>query len=149
MFLQSAPPAALQECLRVLEIVVLRNYRSGNFTGLNWPPIQRGDDSDHVGLDLMQPQLRCGHTVVLAIRRRNHREQGDVDAVNTGSKHAQLPAFLAAVGQELARVLEIVALDDFAQDSPRGNRRAIRSDDSAVFWSCWRSAVTRFTISRA
>jgi hypothetical protein len=60
---------------------------------------------------------------------RDDREQRLVDPISAGRENAQLPALLAAVRQELARVLEVVALDDFAQDALRGNGRAIRRHD--------------------
>ena len=44
-------------------------------------------------------------------------------------ENSELAAFLAAVDQELARILEIVAIDDPSQNSFGRNRRAIRGHD--------------------
>ncbi len=48
-------------------------------------------------------------------------------------EHSQLAAFFAAVGEELPRVLEIVAIDDFSKDALRGNRRAVRHEHQGHF----------------
>ena len=45
----------------------------------------------------------------------------------------KLAAFFAAVEQEFARVLEVVAIDNSAQDALRGNGRAGRGDDQRDF----------------
>ena len=62
------------------------------------------------------------------LRRRrggDHREQRQVDAIRAGGEDAELASLLAAVHQELASILEIVALDNFAQDALSGNGRAV------------------------
>ena len=56
-----------------------------------------------------------------------------VDPVGAGRQDPELPAFLAAVRQELARVLEIVAVDDAAQDALGGNGRAVGGHDQGDF----------------
>ena len=51
LLLQSAPSAAVQKRLRVLEVVVAGDGRPGNFARLDGLAIQRGDDAHHVRLD--------------------------------------------------------------------------------------------------
>ena len=47
----------------------------------------------------------------------DHVEQRDVDGVDAFAEDAPLTAFLPAVGEELAGVLEVVAVDDLAPRS--------------------------------
>ena len=44
-----------------------------------------------------------------------------------------LAAFFAAIDQEFARVLEVVAIDDFAQDAFGGHGRAVGGQDQGNF----------------
>jgi hypothetical protein len=44
--------------LRILEVFVAGNRRSGYFPGFYRPPVESGYDPDHVGLDTVQPELR-------------------------------------------------------------------------------------------
>lgn len=46
---------------------------------------------------------------------------------------AKLPALFAAVEQELARGLEVVAFDDFPEDATGRNRPAVRRDNEGNF----------------
>ena len=92
----------------------------GDLAGLDRTAIQCGDDADHVRLDALERELAGRHAVFLRIGRRDHREQRGVDAIGAGGEDAELAAFLAAVEQELARILEVVAIDDPAQDAFRG-----------------------------
>ena len=125
LLLQSAPAAAIQERLRVLEVLVAGDGRSGNLARLDRLAVQGGHNAHHVRLDPLQVQLRFRHPVLVRGRGGNHREQRPVDAVGAGGQDAELPALLAAVQQELARVLEVVALDHFAQDALGRDRRAV------------------------
>ena len=133
LLLQTAPPAAVEERLRVLEIVVAGDDRSGNFTGFDGPPVQRGDDADLVGINAMKLELFGKHSVH---RRRGRSDDGEkraVDAIRAVGDEAKLPALFAAVEQELARVLEVVALDDFPEDAPGRNRPIVRRDNGGNF----------------
>ena len=78
-------------------------------------------------------QLLRHHAVFLRVRRRDDGEQRRVDAVRARGQNAELPAFLAAVDQELARVLEVVAIDDLAQDAFGRDRRAVRGHHQRDF----------------
>ena len=60
-----------------------------------------------------------------AVGRRHHVEERRVDAVVAGGEEAELPAALAAVGEERLRVLEVVALHHAAEDALGGQRRAV------------------------
>src|SRR5207245_1392355 len=108
----------------VLEIVVPGDDRSGNFTRVNGVTVERGDDADLVRLDARQEELVGRHAMLGRVRRSNHREQRAVEAIGAGGENAELASLLTAVEQELARVLKVVALDDFPQDAFGGNRRA-------------------------
>ena len=66
-------------------------------------------------------------------RRRDHSEQRRVDAVRSGGENADLPAFLAAIDQELPRVLEVVAINHFAQDAFGRDGSAIRRQHQGDF----------------
>ena len=128
LFLQTAPAAAIQKRLGVLEVFVSGDHRSGDFTGLNRPAVQRGDDADHVRLHALQQELLGGHAVVCRAPRGDDREQRGVDAVRARREQAELPAFLAAVEQELPRILEFVAIHELAQDVLGRHGRAIRRE---------------------
>ena len=58
-------------------------------------------------------------------------EQGDIDGVDALAEDAPLAAFLPFVGEELAGVLEVVALDDFAQGLRRFEVFAAAGEDIA------------------
>ena len=82
--------------------------------------------------ELMLPLLQAlgifqGKDAVLG----DHVEQGDVDGVHAFAEDAPLPALLPAVGEELAGVLEVVALDDFAQGLRRFELFAAAGEDIA------------------
>src|SRR5208283_3149964 len=78
-----------------------------------------GDDQGAEAADL--PELMLPLLQVLGIFQRkdavfgNHVEQSDVDGVHAFAEDASLSPFLSAMGEELAGVLEIVAIDDFRQ----------------------------------
>src|SRR5262249_25289640 len=114
LLLQSAPAAAVDKRLRVLEVVVALNHGPGNFSRFDRTAIQRCHDADHVGVHTREFQLRLAHAVVIRRVRRDDREQRGVDAIRASGQDAQLAAFFAAVGQELPGVLEIVAVYDFS-----------------------------------
>src|SRR5206468_1154950 len=97
LLLQAAPAAAIEECLRVLEVLVLRYHRTGDFTGFDWPPIKSCNDSNHIRRDPLQFQLQRTHPVLRRGRRSNHVEERRVDTIGAGSDDAELTAFLAAV----------------------------------------------------
>ena len=61
----------------------------------------------------------------------NHVEEGDVDGIDAFAEDAALPPFLPAVGEEFAGVLEIVAIDDFAQRLRRLKLLATAGEDIA------------------
>ena len=74
----------------------------------------------------MQVQLRFRHRMLVRGRGGNHREQRPVDAIGARRQDTELATLLAAVQQELARVLKVVAIDHFAQDALGWDRRAVR-----------------------
>src|SRR5690242_13566354 len=48
LLLQTAPTAAIEKRLRVLEVVVARNDRAGDLASLDWPAVKSRHDADHV-----------------------------------------------------------------------------------------------------
>ena len=92
-------------------------------TGPAISPASIGRPSSVVTMPTMSGSTRCKqqllgrHAVLRRGRRRDDGEQRGVDAIGARGENAELAAFLAAVEQELARVLEVVAIDDFAQDA--------------------------------
>src|SRR5437867_8222857 len=52
-----------------------------------------------------------------AVVGSDHGEERQVEAISAGGEDAELPTFLAAVDEELARVLEIIGVDDPAEDA--------------------------------
>lgn len=68
------PPDDDENGLGVLEIVMAGDDRSGNFARLNGPPVQRGDDSDLVGINAMKLELFWKHSVH---RRRGRSDDGE------------------------------------------------------------------------
>ena len=126
LLLQSAPPAAVQKCLRLLEVVVTGNGRPGNFAGFDGLPVERGDNANHVWFDAMQRELLRHHAVLHGAGRCDDGEQCSVDAIRSRCEDSELAAFLAAVGEEFPRVLEVIAINDLAEDALGGDRRAVR-----------------------
>src|SRR6185369_7977388 len=133
LLLQAAPAAAFQERLRVLEVFVPGNDRPGNFAGLDRPAIQRRDNADHVRLDPLQEQVARIHAVLGGVFRIDDDEQRLVNPVSAGGEDARLASFLAAIDQEFARVLEVVAVDDFAEDAFRRYASAVGGDHQGNF----------------
>lgn len=129
MLLQAAPAAAAQESLGVLEVVVAVNDRSGNFSGFDRSSVIRCGDADHVRLDMPKLQLLWKHPVLFRGGRGDHHEERSVNPVRARGKDAELAPFFAAIHQELAGVLEIVAIDDAPENPLGGDRRAIGRDD--------------------
>ena len=150
--LHAAPPAGPQEGLDVLIVVVevglvLVGPRGGRD---QFARRQRGtfvdrDDADLVGLarddqraeSVKLPELMLPLFQALGIFQRedavlgDHVEQGDVDGVDAFAEDASLTAFLPAMGEELAGVLEVVALDDFGQGLRRFELFAAAGEDIA------------------
>ena len=109
----------------VLEILVLRNDGPRNFAGFDGPAIQRRDNSHHVGLHSVQGELLRAHPVVGGVARGDDGEQRLIDAVSARCEYPHLPAFLAAIHQELTPILEVVARGHFAENPLRWNGRAV------------------------
>ncbi len=124
LLLQAAAAAAVEERLRVLEVVVPGDDRARDFTGLDRPAVERGDDADLVGLDVRQLEVARRDRVLMRVLRRDNLEERAVDAVRAGGEDRELAALFAAAEEEFARVLEVVALDHAAEDAAGRNRRA-------------------------
>jgi hypothetical protein len=67
--------------------------------------------------------------MIFRLQRSDNGEERCVDPVRSGRQDSQLPSFLAAVKQKLARILKVVAFNHSRQDPLRWNRRAVRRDD--------------------
>ena len=150
--LHAAPPTGPQEGLDVLKdvmevglVLVGPHGRRDQLARRQRGTFMHRHDADLVGLardnhraeaaelpELMLPLLQT-----LGIFERkdtvlgDHVEQGDVDGIHAFAEDAPLPALLPAVGEELAGVLEIVALDDFAQGLRRFEVFAAAGEDIA------------------
>ncbi len=150
--LHAAPPARPQEGLDVLIVVmevglvlVGPHGRRDQFARRQRGTFVDRRDADLVGparddqraeaaelAELVLPLLQAlgifqGKDAVLG----DHVEQGDVDGVHAFAEDAPLAALLPAVGEELAGVLEIVAIDDFAQGLRRIEVFAAAGEDIA------------------
>ena len=95
--------------------------------------VERGDDADHVIVYARQFELRGAHAVELGRGRRDDGELRRVDAIRFRRDNSELTAFLAAIGQEFPRVLEIVAINNFSENALGRNRVAIRRQHQGNF----------------
>ncbi len=125
LLLQAATSAIVQERLRVLEVVMRRDQLARDFTRIDGPAIERGDNADRVrfhGID-----MGAGPAPV-----RNARRVAAVMTVNSAVLMRYVPAVMIAswrpfsppLRRKGARVLEIIAGHGLAQDALGGNRRA-------------------------
>src|SRR5436190_18732511 len=81
----------------------------------------------------MNVELFGIHAMLLGILRCDDSEDRRVNAIGAGGEDVELPAFLPAVEEELARVLEFVAVHDAAENALGRDGGSIGGDDERDF----------------
>ena len=150
--LDAAATAGGQEGLDILIVVVevrlilVRAHGGRNqLAGRQRRAFMHGHDADLIGLAADDQRAEALQSLELVLplfqapgplQREhailgNHVEQRDVDGVDAFAEDAALTAFLPVVGQELPRVLEVVAVDDAGQGLGRQELLAAARKDVA------------------
>src|SRR6478672_786045 len=117
LLLQTPSPATCDKSLPILEVIVVWNYRPCNLTRLNRSPIQRCDNAHLVRLHRINLQLLRTHAVLSRISRSNYLKQCGINSIGTSGQKAKLTAFFAALGEEFARILKVIARYDLTQNA--------------------------------
>src|SRR5262245_52937360 len=91
--------------------------RTRNFPRLDGQAIECGYHSDHVGLHMVQEQVFWPHAMLFSRRRRDHEEQGGVNAIGARGEDSELPSLFSTVEEKFACILEIVAIHDATENA--------------------------------